>query len=451
MPKQKTHRDVSEAVENSGESEPRSIDEIDLDSHRAVISADPQVGARNEVVDEAPERGCQAENLIRWQLSEWPPAWVAEHGGRWNHDDWLELLGALAESEFWPMSPEGIGRLLEEEAERLNLLAENLNRWRNSGHPEEWVKARRGEWNHDDWTGLLGELSDGEFWPMNPESVGRVLEEIKGSIQAADEAPHDEAVTQQAENLARWLDSGQPQRWVAERKGDWNHDDWTSLLGLLAESDLWPMEPEEIGRTLEEFKSSFVGDDAAEIDIVEVDGTLGEAVSEIGVAAETVPVDFDEPGPEPSGPPECDQGASIRLLVASGACVNAKDSLGLTPLHHAALSGDEDAVRLLLSNGADVHATTQGGRTPLHMAAAAHHPGIIALLVEHGAELNVADESGTTPLHLAIMDEELRDTGSPARAALASMPATEMRNDEVCVNGGLGFRPKNGSFGDELG
>jgi hypothetical protein len=56
---------------------------------------------------------------------------------------------------------------------------ENLRRWRESGQPRAWVEAHRGQWNHTDWLDLLEELKRSPFWPLQPEAVGEVLEELK--------------------------------------------------------------------------------------------------------------------------------------------------------------------------------------------------------------------------------------------------------------------------------
>src|SRR4051812_799337 len=57
--------------------------------------------------------------------------------------------------------------------------AENLKRWRESGQARAWVEARKGRWNHADWVTLLAELERSPFWPMHPQAVGQVLEELK--------------------------------------------------------------------------------------------------------------------------------------------------------------------------------------------------------------------------------------------------------------------------------
>jgi hypothetical protein len=56
---------------------------------------------------------------------------------------------------------------------------QNLWRWRESGQPRAWVEAREGRWGHEDWLGLLDTLRRSRFWPMQPEEVGRLLEDTK--------------------------------------------------------------------------------------------------------------------------------------------------------------------------------------------------------------------------------------------------------------------------------
>jgi hypothetical protein len=56
---------------------------------------------------------------------------------------------------------------------------QNLRRWRESGQARAWVEARHGRWGHEDWLGLLDTLRRSPFWPMQPEEVGRLLEETR--------------------------------------------------------------------------------------------------------------------------------------------------------------------------------------------------------------------------------------------------------------------------------
>jgi hypothetical protein len=57
--------------------------------------------------------------------------------------------------------------------------ADNLRRWRESGQPRLWVEARQGRWDHAAWLGLLDDLKRSAYWPLNPDEVGKVLEETK--------------------------------------------------------------------------------------------------------------------------------------------------------------------------------------------------------------------------------------------------------------------------------
>ena len=41
------------------------------------------------------------------------------------------------------------------------------------------MEAHRGEWGHGDWSALLDVLGRSQYWPLDPEAVGAVLEEAK--------------------------------------------------------------------------------------------------------------------------------------------------------------------------------------------------------------------------------------------------------------------------------
>jgi len=60
---------------------------------------------------------------------------------------------------------------------------------------------------------------------------------------------------------------------------------------------------------------------------------------------------------------------SLKLLLAAGADINAKDGTrGLTPLHEAARWGWNDVVRFLVDHGADLQAKDNRGMTPVDSA-----------------------------------------------------------------------------------
>jgi len=105
----------------------------------------------------------------------------------------------------------------------------------------------------------------------------------------------------------------------------------------------------------------------------------------------------------------------VKLLVESGAKVNAKNMEWETPLHLAAECGAEELVTYLISMGADVnsgHAPTSQhtnqrrqrklkGERPIHLAAEKGYLGVVTTLLTASAAVNVRTIEGDTPLHLA--------------------------------------------------
>ncbi|KAG8510254.1 Serine/threonine-protein phosphatase 6 regulatory ankyrin repeat subunit C, partial [Galemys pyrenaicus] len=86
----------------------------------------------------------------------------------------------------------------------------------------------------------------------------------------------------------------------------------------------------------------------------------------------------------------------------TGANVNAKDTLWLTPLHRAAASRNEKVLGLLLAHSADVNARDKLWQTPLHVAAANRATKCAEALAPLLSSLNVADRSGRSALHHAV-------------------------------------------------
>jgi hypothetical protein len=91
----------------------------------------------------------------------------------------------------------------------------------------------------------------------------------------------------------------------------------------------------------------------------------------------------------------------IRILLAKGAHVDAKDNFGWTPLMIASRSGHTDAVCALLDAGAHVNAKTNTGYTGLMAAAEKGHPDTVKLLLTRGADVHARDKFGWRAITLA--------------------------------------------------
>lgn len=76
-----------------------------------------------------------------------------------------------------------------------------------------------------------------------------------------------------------------------------------------------------------------------------------------------------------------------KKFMEKGADVNAKNSLGLTAMHYAAIAGNGMIIALLHKNGADINAADNDGYTPLDYTS---NQEIRAALVQNGANGNVS-------------------------------------------------------------
>ncbi len=84
------------------------------------------------------------------------------------------------------------------------------------------------------------------------------------------------------------------------------------------------------------------------------------------------------------------------------------DPYGVTPLHHAILTGNEKVALWLLQNGAHADILTQGSQSLLHFASIGGHANLVPTLVsKHKQNPNAFDKLGRTPLHYAVVQENL--------------------------------------------
>jgi ankyrin repeat protein len=86
----------------------------------------------------------------------------------------------------------------------------------------------------------------------------------------------------------------------------------------------------------------------------------------------------------------------VKDLVRNGANVNAKGSLGNTPLGAAANEGNLEIVAFLIEHGADVNPSGFLGSTVLMSAVLNCHAEVVRYLVQHGADINAKGFGGDT-------------------------------------------------------
>ncbi|HJZ96288.1 MAG TPA: ankyrin repeat domain-containing protein, partial [Candidatus Solibacter sp.] len=94
--------------------------------------------------------------------------------------------------------------------------------------------------------------------------------------------------------------------------------------------------------------------------------------------------------------------AELQELVKS-ANVNEKDKRGTTPLHYAAAYGSAESVRVLLAAGADVNARNDFEATPLMWSVT--EPEKVRMLVAKGADFNAKSKMGRTAVWLAAAND----------------------------------------------
>jgi ankyrin repeat protein len=94
--------------------------------------------------------------------------------------------------------------------------------------------------------------------------------------------------------------------------------------------------------------------------------------------------------------------SAMQVALENGAEVNTI-AMRLTPLHFAAYSS-LDAVRLLLAYGADIKAKDDRGNTPLHSAVSCGRTDVAMLLSELCPEaVRERNQAGNTPIHTAAL------------------------------------------------
>lgn len=91
-------------------------------------------------------------------------------------------------------------------------------------------------------------------------------------------------------------------------------------------------------------------------------------------------------------------------LINAGADVNLKDNSGNTALMQTATENNSEVLKALLDAGADVNAKNETGRTALMQAASEGLVNNVRLLILAGADINALDEDDDSALALAAED-----------------------------------------------
>ena len=69
---------------------------------------------------------------------------------------------------------------------------ENFFRWKETATARDWVVAKNGSWDHQDWVLLLESVRRSEFWPMREADVGQLLNQLRNDLQSQKEQTRNE-------------------------------------------------------------------------------------------------------------------------------------------------------------------------------------------------------------------------------------------------------------------
>ncbi len=94
----------------------------------------------------------------------------------------------------------------------------------------------------------------------------------------------------------------------------------------------------------------------------------------------------------------------VKAAILSGADINQRDSIGYTPLMHAAVNGSEDIVKYLCENNADLNIQNCTHWTAVTLAARYKKLSCVKILIESGADINQRGRNGWTPLMYAAVN-----------------------------------------------
>lgn len=90
------------------------------------------------------------------------------------------------------------------------------------------------------------------------------------------------------------------------------------------------------------------------------------------------------------------------MLASNPQLIDSREGkFGSPPLHTAVSKHQVAVVKLLLQSGADVNAGNDMRITALHLCAQFNYPDLARLLLDNGANPNILTKTGVSPLRLA--------------------------------------------------
>ncbi|KAG5757294.1 hypothetical protein H9Q70_000145 [Fusarium xylarioides] len=132
--------------------------------------------------------------------------------------------------------------------------------------------------------------------------------------------------------------------------------------------------------------------------------------------------------------------AAVKLLVDSGARLEARDRSGLTPLSLAAERGHTSVVKILCMNGADPSAISGEDRhTPLSLAAINEHEDTIRVLIDAGSDMEARTAYfNKAPLHWAVFKHRVESTRLLLQRGAQVNAKDTMNGTALCHSAGEG-------------
>ncbi|CAE7661804.1 EMB2654 [Symbiodinium sp. CCMP2592] len=120
----------------------------------------------------------------------------------------------------------------------------------------------------------------------------------------------------------------------------------------------------------------------------------------------------------------------IQEALSSGEDINLLGPGGQSPLMHAVLTGNANAVKFLLEQRADTSVPEKDGYTPMHGAGFQGRAEIAKMLIAHGLDPSERHKDGFTPMHRACWGTEQRHADTVRVFLKAGVPF-----DEAASNG----------------